>query len=484
MSSDTVITPATTPATLRVPEQRRTRDQDPAGLGDLRAAVAGAVHAPGDADWDLARTAWAVHVDQQPLAVVEVADADDVRRCVQWAARHGHQVTAQPVGHGASRALSGNRMERVLLLRTRALDSVRIDIAKGTVTVGAGVKAGELLAALEGTGLTFLAGSSPDPSVVGMTITGGMSWFGRAFGFASNAIVSVQLVDARGAQRTVTRSSDPELFWALRGGGGDFGIITALEIQLVPGFYLYGGRMLWPLEQVPEVLRAFREVTASAPDRLTLWFHTYRFPPMAELPEEIRGKAFTGVAVAHLGTGEEAEELLAPLRAVGGLVMDLMGPVRMADLGHIAEEPVDPMPVMEHSMLLDDLGDEVVDRLTGLVGAASDSPLTMVQIRHLGGAFRRGSSHHGVLDRLDQPYLLFALGVPVTPEAAAAIGGAFGALDRALEGHTDGTTLPNFLGSEGDVRRAWSPPTRARLAEVKAAVDPASTIRSNRPVRA
>ncbi len=142
--------------------------------------------------------AWAVHVDQQPLAVVEVADAEDVRRSVEWAVRHGHQVSAQPVGHGASRALAGNRMDRVLLLRTRALDSIDIDIPKGTVTVGAGVKVGELLEALEGTGLTFLAGSSPDPTVVGMTITGGMCWFGRAYGFAANAIASVQLVDAHG----------------------------------------------------------------------------------------------------------------------------------------------------------------------------------------------------------------------------------------------------------------------------------------------
>ena len=158
-----------------------------------------------------------------------------------------------------------------------------------------------------------------------------------------------------GEHRTVTAATDQDLFWALRGGGGDFGIVTAMEIRLLPGFHLYGGRLLWPVEKMPEVLRAFREVTASAPDKLTLWYHTYQFPPMPEIPEEIRGKAFASVAVAHLGSAEEAEELLAPLRAVDGVVMDLMGPVRMADLGGIADEPVDPMPSMEHSMLLDDL---------------------------------------------------------------------------------------------------------------------------------
>ena len=466
----------TTAHDIAVPHQVRPE------IHELRSVLTGTVHVPGDPTWDRSRAAWVVNVAQEPLAVAEVADAEDVRRSVEWAVRHGHQVTAQPVGHGASRALAGNRMDRVLLLRTRALNAIDIDIPKGTVTVGAGVKVGELLDALDGTGLTFLAGSSPDPTVVGLTITGGMSWFGRAYGFAANAVASVQIVDAHGRLRTVTRTSDPDLFWALRGGGGDFGIITALEIQLLPGFHLYGGRMLWPLEQMPEVLRAFREVTAHAPDQLTLWYHTYQFPPMPELPEEIRGKAFSSVAVAHLGSAGEAEQHLAPLREVSGMVMDLMGPVRMADLGHIAEEPLEPMPAMEHSMLLDDLSDEVIDRLTCVAGTDSGSPLAVLQIRHLGGAFRRRSATHGVCQSLDEPYLLFALGVPATPELGAAVAGAFDRLDVALEGHTNGRTVPNFLGAEGDPARAWSAATRARLARVKAVVDPHHTIRSNRPV--
>jgi hypothetical protein len=467
----------TAPADLVVPQQGRPEIQE------LRASVTGRVHVAGDPGWDAARMAWAVHVAQQPLAVVEVDDAEDVRRTVRWAVRHGHQVTAQPVGHGASRALAENRMDRVVVLRTRALDDIDIDIAKGTVTVGAGVKVGELLAALQGTGLTFLAGSSPDPTVVGMTLTGGMSWFGRAYGFAANAVESVQIVDAHGDQRTVTSVADPDLFWALRGGGGDFGIVTAMEIQLLPGFHLYGGRLLWEVERMPEVLRAFREVTASAPDELTLWFHTYQFPPMPEIPEEVRGKSFASVAVAHLGSAAEAEELIAPLRAVGGVVMDLMGPVRMADLGGIADEPVDPMPTMEHSLLLDDLSDQLIDRLTCVGGPDSGSPLAVLQIRHLGGAFRRHDDGHGVCDTLDQPYLLFALGVPVVPELAAAIATTFDRLDVAAEGHTNGRTVPNFLGSHGDLDRAWYPATRTRLAHVKSVVDPHHTIRSNRPVQ-
>ena len=181
-------------------------------LDRLRRSLAGRVVASGDPDWDAARTPWNVSVMQHPLAVAEVADAEDVRRAVRWAIDHGIKVTAQPIGHGA-----GDTLDGMLLLRTRALDTIEIDLTASTARVGAGVKSGELLAALTGTGLTFLTGSSPDPTVVGLTLAGGMSWFGRMYGLAANAIVAVDLVDGLGRKRHVTRSEDPDLFWAVRG---------------------------------------------------------------------------------------------------------------------------------------------------------------------------------------------------------------------------------------------------------------------------
>ncbi len=446
-------------------------------LDDLRRTVAGRVHLPGDPEWDRARTPWAVHVDQTPLAVVEVADAEDVRRAVRWAVKHGYQVTAQPVGHGATESFDG-----VLLLRTRALNGISIDLAAQTATVGAGVKAGELLDALQGTGLTFLAGSNPDPSVVGLTITGGMSWFGRAYGLGANAIVAVELVDGLGRVRDVNRATDPDLFWAVRGGGGDFGIITALQIRLFPAPELQGGRLLWPVEQMPAVLRAFREVTANAPEHVTLWYHTYQFPPFPELPEPIRGRSFASVAATVLGSAAEAEHLLRPLRAVPGLELDLVWPIPMNELAGVADEPVSPTPSVEHSLLLDDLSDEVIDGLSRLTGAGSGSPLAVLQLRHLGGAFRHRHPGDGAAGHIDQPYMLFAMGIPVAPEVVTAIRDTFDRLDACLVGHTDGTTVPNFLGSNGDPARAWSVQTRDRLAEIKRTVDPLLTIRSNRPV--
>jgi len=231
------------------------------------------------------------------------------------------------------------------------------------------------------------------------------------------------------------------------------------------------------------VLRAFRQAGASAPEELSLWYCTYQFPPLPQVPEAIRGKAFAAVAAAYLGPAEEAERLLQPLRAVPGPALDLMGPVPMEDLGRITEEPIDPTPTMEHSMFLDDLGDQVIDRLTEVAGAGSGSPLTVLQIRQLGGAFARRQPGDGACGHIEEPYVLFAMGVPAAPGLAEKLADTFGRLDQAVTGHSNGRTVPNFLGPGDDLDRVWTPQTRRRLAEIKQAVDPMSTIVSNRPVQ-
>ena len=447
-------------------------------LEDLRRRVVGRLHTPADETWDAARTPWIVNVAQHPMAVLEVRDADDVAAAVRWAVEHGVQVTAQPTGHGA-----GDAFDQVLMLRTRGLDGITVDVQRRTAWVGAGVKNRELLAELDGTGLTFLAGSNGDPTVVGMTITGGISWFGRAYGVGADSIVTVELVDGLGRLRRASATEDPELFWAVRGGGGDFGIITRMEVALHPAPEVYGGRMLWPIEQMGDVLRTFKAVTEEAPDELTIWYHTYQFPPLPEIPEPIRGKGFAAIAVAYLGSREDAEELLAPFRALPGLAMDLMGEVPLAELSSIADEPSDPMPAMQRSGLMTGLDDDAIDALVAVVGADSGSPLPVVQIRHLGGAFaktREGAGAHGPVT---EPYNLFALGVPAVPELVEVIGMFFGRIGAAVAHLSSGRTMLNFLDGTEDPGLWWSPATRERLQHAKQASDPLHTIRSNRPVQ-
>jgi len=398
-----------------------------------------------------------------------------VQAAVRWAVQHEIQVTAQPTGHGTTGAF-----EDVLLLRTKALDAIEVDVERRTATIGAGVQAGALLEALDGTGLTFLAGSNPDPSVVGMTVQGGISWFGRAYGVGADSIVALEIVDGMGRLRRVD-DSDPELFWALRGSGGDFGIITRMELRLHPAPAVYGGRLLWPVERMGEVLRVFRDVTADAPEELSVWYHTYQFPPFPELPEVIRGKAFASVAIAYLGSASDAAALVAPFREVPGLVMDLMGEVPLGALGSIADEPTDPTPGLEMSRLLTSIDDDLVDRLEEAVGAGSHSPLAIFQIRHLGGAFRRVVDGQSSFGPVDEEYSMFALVVPGPPGSDLAAAGIFARLDGIVAPYSSGRTLLAFLSHES-TDRWWTPETRARLAAAKQVTDPLDVIRSNRPV--
>jgi hypothetical protein len=470
-----------TPTIASLPAQVRRTHREPASaaaLDELRALLPGQVLGPDDAAWETARLGWTVNVDQRPAAVVTVADVEDVVAVVRCAARHGLSVSAQPVGHGATEALTGT-----VLLRTAALQDIDIDIDRRVARVGAGVKWGDLLTAVEPTGWIAPAGSSPDPSVVGFTLGGGLSWFSRAIGTASRHVEAFEIVDAKGDRRRVTRTSHPDLFWAMCGGGGDFGIVTAMEMRLTDAGPVVGGRMMWPIEMAYPVLRAYRAATRCAPEELTMWVHLFRFPPLPELPEPIRGRSFVSVDLTYLGEQRELGPLLAQLREIPAQVMDSVGPVPLSRLGDIAAEPVDPMPAMELSGLLADLDETSVDRLLAAAGPAAEVPLAVVQIRHLGGELTRQTEAEGPQGGIAEEYQLFALGVPAVPELVPAIGHALAGVADAVSDQLTGRTFFNFRGSHADASSCFSEAAAWRLREVKAEVDPDGVFRSNRPTR-
>ena len=304
------------------------------GTGALRDAVRGRVALPGDDGWDAARTAWNLSVDQRPAAVVEVADAGDVVAAVRYARDQGLGVSAQPSGHGATHDLAGT-----ILLRTGALDEIEIDTGRRRARVGAGVRWGELLARSARRGLAGLCGSSPEVSVVGYTLGGGLSWLGRRYGLAANAVTAVDLVDPDGELVTIDAVSDPDLFWAVRGGGGSFGIVAALEFELYPVAEVFGGQVAWPVEHAPAVLRAFRTLAAAASDDVSATVSLLQVPPLPELPEPIRGRHLITVGYCHAGGEAAGRELLAPLYAIAPPLLDTLATLPTRDLGLIAMDP-------------------------------------------------------------------------------------------------------------------------------------------------
>lgn len=424
---------------------------------DLRNTVKGRVLAPGDDGFDEARRAWNLAVDQPVRAVVAATDADDVAALVRWAAANGVAVTAQPSGHGATGDTDG-----AILLRTRALDEIDVRPDTRTARVGAGVKWGEVQAVAGRHGLTGLAGSSPAVTVTGYTLGGGLSWFGRAYGLASNSVTAFDVVDADGVPARVTEDTDPELFWALRGGGGEYALVTAIEFDLHPAASLYGGRVVWPAEQAARVLSVYRKLTAEAPEQLSVWYALLQFPG---------GPPLVAVDATYLGDPAEAQALLGDLDGIEGRVSDSRGPMALADLGDITSEPTDPRPGLSRTELLTGIDDQAA----ALLLERPIEPLITVQIRHLGGAFARPADT--AAGCLEDPYALYVYGVP--GEGVAERQTAFAeALGPWVRGRKPLTQLAPWERASD----AFSLATLERLRAVKGARDPQGVFRGNFPV--
>ncbi|HEX6354700.1 FAD-binding oxidoreductase [Actinophytocola sp.] len=426
-------------------------------MSTIQNSVRGQVWLPGQPGFDEVRRPWNLAIEQPVMAVVEAADADDVAALVRFARDANLSIATQPNGHGAT-----GRADGTILLRTRKLDSLHVDPGARRARVGAGVPSGRLQAAVAPHGLTALPGSSPVVSVTGVALGGGLSWFGRAHGWVADSVTAFDVVDADGRQRHVTADTDPDLFWALRGAGGDFAIVTALELALHPAPHLYGGRVLWTGDHAPAVMDVFREITATAPNELTVWLDLLHFPgadPMVALD------------ATYLGAERDARELLAPLDRLPQPLSDSRRIMPVSELGSITSEPTDPSPGLSRGELLTELTDTTAKALL----ADPIAPLLSVQVRHLGGAFTQPSdSPHGPLT---EPYMLYLFGIPTDPAAVTA---KQQALAEALP--TSGRKPFTFLNPGETVADAFAPEVITRLRDIKHGNDPENLFRSNFPL--
>jgi FAD/FMN-containing dehydrogenase len=430
---------------------------------ELRAALVGRLLLPGEPEWARAATPWNVAVRAQPLAVVEAANPADVAAAVTHAAAHGIRVALIGPGHGASATIGGT-----LLIRTGGLRRLEISHATRTAIVGAGVSWGELQNALAGSGLTGLVGSSPSVSVVGLLLQGGYSWFSRAFGAAAGSLRGAEIVDARGEQRWVDDVTDAELVWALRGGGGRFAAITAVEVDLFPAESLAGGRLMFPIADAAAVVHAFAEVTRSTPREISLWVSTLHFPPLPELPDAVRGQSF--VVVDGVGTtGLEAlNARLAPIRGAGTVLRDTVATRGAHEIADICEEPVTPTPAVQRGIALSGLPDDAVAAF--LAAATTPGPFMSLQLRHVGGSpVLRG----GVGTAISAEYVVNALAIAPVPPAEAAAVQAMDALAETLAPWSGGPVLPSFVATWRTLADAYSPEQLERVAAVRTRVDPA-----------
>jgi hypothetical protein len=440
-------------------------------------SIRGRVATSSDSDWDDARQAWNLAADQHPAAVAFVESADDVSKVIKFAAGNDLKVTGQGTGHGA---VAMGSLEDVILIKTERMRGVDLEGEKARVE--AGVLAEEIGGAAHAEGKSFLPGTSPNVGVTGYTLGGGLSWLGRKYGWACNNVAAIELVAADGEPRTVDAISDPDLFWALRGGGGGFAIVTALHVNLFPVAEVYAGALLFPPGVTEDGLRRYRDWTAEVPEEVGSMVRMLNLPPIPDIPEEIRGKKWLAITACCVGSKEEGEKLIAPLREIGEPAMDVFDQVPAPALSRIAMDPEPPVPGLGHHATVNELPDEALDAFVATAGPESDSPLLLAELRHMGGALSRTPENAGALDKLDAEYVMLGIGMLMDPAMREPIAGQLDKLHDALGPWAADGGYYNYAERPCDVEAILPETTCNRLSQVKRSWDPDNRIVANHSV--
>jgi FAD/FMN-containing dehydrogenase len=449
-------------------------------FSELQSRLHGRVLTDTDEAWDASRQTFNVLVDQRPAAVVRVANADDVAETVRYAAQRGLRIAPQGTGHNAGPI---DDLEDALLLRTDALQGVEIDVAARRARVGAGVRWGDVADPASEAGLAPLSGSSRTVGVAGYSLGGGMGWLGRKHGLQANALTAVEIVTADGELRRIDHDNETDLFWAVRGGGGNYGVVTALEFELFPAPEIYAGALFFPFEQAPEVMHAWHElVAAGLPDEITTVARVYQFPPLPFLPEFIRGKSFTVVQAAYLGSERDGAELIAPLTELGPDT-NTFGVVEPAALGHLAMDPEDPLPAASAARLVSDATPSTIDAFLDSAGPGSPSQLASVELRSLGGALARRPEGAGARATLQGDYAMFAVGGVMSPEAKAEVQGQADGIATALAPWDAGARYANFEERSSDARLFYDEDTFRLLRALRTEWDPSGLFLANHEIK-
>jgi hypothetical protein len=453
------------------PTSRPVRPAGDSLIQALRARVACRIVGPGDEGWDDARRAWNLAADQHPLAVADVERAADVAAIVRFATAHGLRVAPQGTGHGAKTLPA---LGDTILVKTALLRTVEIDAAARRARIGAGAQWGDVIAPAAEQGFVVLHGSSPDVGVVGYALGGGLGWLARSRGLAADSVTAVELVTAAGDVVRADAEHEPDLFWAVRGGGGSFGIVTAIEIELLETPALYAGALFWPVERAGEVLRTWRDWVATVPEEVTSLGRILHVPPLPDIPGPLRGRSFAVVEAVMTCSEAAGAALLRPLRELGP-AMDTFAAADPGALPHLHMDPRTPVPAMGDGMLLDDVPDEAIEAVV----AGAVQPLLSLELRHLGGALATPMAGQGAVGTLDAGYLMYAVGVGMTPEMGAAVVATVDSVKAALGAWECARTYFNFATRPVDAGRLFPAATLARLRRIKAAVDPGETFVAN-----
>jgi len=450
-------------------------------IDSLRRQVAGPVFEPGDAGYEPEVAAWNIMTTHRPPLVVGATSADDVAAAVRYAIANDLSVAVQATGHGASFAVNDG-----VLVTTKRMTHVSVDVQHGVARVEAGAKWAHVVEATAPYGLAPLLGSTSDVGAVGYTLGGGMGPLGRKYGFAADRVRSLDIVTGDGKLRTISADSEPCLFWGLRGGKGNFGVVTAMEIDLVLQPRIYGGAIFYNAADAPAVLHAWRNWVETVPEEMTSSVALLRLPDMEFVPEPLRGKLTLHVRIAYTGEACIGEKLVEPLRTVASPMIDMVRDMPFTESDSIHMDPVDPMPSWHDGRLLGSFPAEAVDALLATAGPGVDVPLIFAEIRHMGGALGRQPMVPNAVAGRNGAFSLFVLG-PGVPGVVDVVKAAAARVIAALAPWGTTGRLVNFLGTTdvGPTAVASSYPAdaTARLLELKDRFDPYNLFRHGHAIR-
>lgn len=448
-------------------------------VGDLAQQVIGPVLRPGDEGYAAELAGFDLAVGQRPAVVVGATGAADIVAAVRHARAHGLPVAVQATGHGITVPA-----DDALLITTRRADAVRVEPGDRTARVEAGATWRRVLHETAPHGLAPLAGSAPAVGAVSYTLGGGLGVLGRRWGFAADHVRRLDVVTAGGVLRRVTAAEHPDLFWALRGGGGNVGVVTEMQIGLVKLAEIYGGGLFFPGEDAGAVLSALLAAGRGLPDEVSLSAALMTFPALPGVPLEIRGRWCCHVRVSSSGAVGRCEEAIAPIRGAGTALLDTVGTMPVTAIGSIHNDPTTPRATTSRSLVLHRAD---ADTVATLLRHAGPQVPFVVELRQMGGALRREPAVSNAVGHRSGAYTVYVTTSHPHPSARS---GAEGAAEQALlddlRPWSDGGALVNFLAgahvTPADVRAAYEPDRWARLVEIKTAWDPHNVFRINHNV--
>jgi FAD/FMN-containing dehydrogenase len=434
---------------------------------------------PGDDGYAAECVVYNLNLVLEPALIVGVTSEADVQAAVRFAAQHGLPVAVNHTGHHVARAAHG-----AVLLSTQRMEGVTIEAESRTARIEPGVRWGQVVNEASELGLAPMNGSTPTVGAIGYSLGGGQSvaW-SRSRGYAADHILSLDVVTADGLLRHVTAESEPELFWALRGGMGNFGAVTAMVCELFAQSRIYGGGVWFAIEHVPELMPAWREWVETLPEEATTSVAVQRLPPLPELPPPLQGASVLHMRFTHLGSAAEGEQLFAPMRAIAPSILDTVAEMPYTSIGTVHMDPPGPIPYWDRTTMFANLPTEAVDEFVALTGPDSDCPLVSVEIRQLGGAMDREPAVPNAVPTRGLPFVMFAFGVG-GPDQEDLMRGYLAKLISRLEPWSAGRMMVNFMSADeatapAQLRAANGEERYDRLARIKKTYDPHNLFRMN-----